>query len=85
MSCVAGCATGNTAADLRLACTESGETYRQGQRLELRLAAADPVSGALRFELPEGSYGGEKPRRSDRVRPAQRRGRPANIRHRGKR
>ena len=37
---------------------ESGETYRVGQRLTLRLAEANPVSGSLRFELPEGSYGG---------------------------
>ena len=63
---------------------ETGETYRVGQRLTLRLADANPVSGSLRFELPEGSYGG--PRRSvaerrDRVRNTGRRGRPANIRH----
>ena len=37
---------------------ESGETYRVGQKLTLRLAEANPVSGSLRFELPEGSYGG---------------------------
>src|SRR3954471_24582879 len=37
---------------------ESGETYRVGQRLTLRLAEANPVSGSLRFELAEGSYGG---------------------------
>ncbi|MEO5774229.1 MAG: RNB domain-containing ribonuclease [Sphingomicrobium sp.] len=65
---------------------ESGETYRVGQKLTLKLAEANPVSGSLRFELPEGSYGGP-PRRSDRVRPGQRstqrRGRPANIRHQG--
>jgi hypothetical protein len=36
---------------------ESGEAYRVGQRLQLRLIEANPVSGALRFELPEGSYG----------------------------
>ncbi|MEO6359890.1 MAG: VacB/RNase II family 3'-5' exoribonuclease, partial [Sphingomicrobium sp.] len=62
----------------------SGDTYRIGQRLTLRLAEANPVSGSLRFELPEGSHGGP-PRRSDRMRPGQRpvqrRGRPANIRH----
>ena len=76
---------------------ESGETYRMGQRLELRLAEANPISGGLRFELPEGSYGGaERPRR-DRVRSGSRqqarpvdkaqgkRGRPGNIRHQGKR
>jgi len=63
---------------------ESGETYRVGQRLTLRLAEANPVSGSLRFELPEGSYGGPRstPQRRDRVRGGgARRGRPANIRH----
>jgi len=59
---------------------ESGEAYRVGQRLRLRLADANPVSGSLRFELPEGSYGGPStPPRRDRTRG--RRGRPANIRH----
>ena len=33
---------------------DSGEAYALGQRLELRLAEANPVSGALRFELPGG-------------------------------
>jgi len=62
---------------------ETGETYRVGQRLTLRLAEANPVSGSLRFELPEGSYGGarQRPERRDRVRTTSRRGRPANIRH----
>ena len=63
---------------------ESGETYRIGQRLTLRLAEANPVSGSLRFELPEGSYGTAPPRR-DRKRPAGRRGRPPNIRHSNRR
>ena len=56
---------------------ESGETYRIGQRLTLRLSEANPVSGSLRFALPEGSYGGAARPRVDRVR----RGRPTNIRH----
>src|SRR3954469_16770630 len=62
---------------------ESGETYRIGQRLRRRLADANPVSGSLRFELPEGSYGGAQraPQRRDRTR----RGRPANIRHSSRR
>jgi ribonuclease R len=65
---------------------QSGETYRQGQRLKLRLVEANPVSGALRFELPEGSYGGSARPRMDRVRRGQgRRGRPANIRHSNRR
>jgi ribonuclease R len=60
---------------------ETGETYRIGQRLTLRLAEANPVSGSLRFELPEGSYGGPSRPRTDRQRPTGKRGRPANIRH----
>jgi ribonuclease R len=68
----------------QLVADDTGETYRVGQKLTLRLAEANPVSGSLRFELPEGSYGGP-PRRSDRMRPGQRRGRPSNIRHRSRR
>jgi ribonuclease R len=65
---------------------ESGEAYRIGQKLTLRLAEANPVSGSLRFELPEGSYGGgAAPVRRDRQRPGQRRGRPANIIHSNRR
>jgi len=60
---------------------ESGDIYRVGLRLTLRLADANPVSGSLRFELPEGSYGGAAPARRDRVRGSGQRGRPANIRH----
>jgi ribonuclease R len=56
---------------------ESGEVYKIGQRLTLRLAEANPVSGSLRFELPEGSYGTPQRPRAER----QRRGRPPNIRH----
>jgi ribonuclease R len=59
----------------------TGETYRIGQQLTLRLAEANPVSGSLRFELPEGSYGSSPAPRRDRVR----RGRPANIRHSNRR
>src|SRR5215208_6344424 len=64
---------------------ETGETYKIGQRLTLRLAEANPVSGSLRFELPEGSYGGASvPARRDRTRSG-RRGRPPNIRHSNRR
>ncbi|MFC7537339.1 ribonuclease R family protein [Sphingomonas sp. GCM10030256] len=65
---------------------DSGEEYRVGQRLKLRLVEANPVSGGLRFELPEGGYAPAQPRR-DRVRrpPQGKRGRPTNIRHQGKR
>ena len=45
----------------------TGTRYTSGQRLELRLVEANPITGALRYELPEGgSTGG--PRR-DRTRP----------------
>ncbi|MEO7379485.1 MAG: RNB domain-containing ribonuclease, partial [Sphingomicrobium sp.] len=62
---------------------DSGEAFRMGQKLELKLVEANPVSGALRFELPEGKFAAP---RKDRVAPrGPRRGRPANIRHQGKR
>ena len=68
---------------------ESGERYTLGQRLTLRLAEASPVTGALRFELPEAPKGaGRMPRlREDRGgrRPQGKRGRPGNIRHQGRR
>src|SRR4029078_546992 len=59
----------------------TGETYRMGQRLTLRLAEANPVSGSLRFELPEGSYGGSAPVRRGRQRARGRRRRAGHIRH----
>jgi ribonuclease R len=70
----------------RLVGEQSGEEYAQGQRLELRLAEANPVSGALRFELPEGRYGGASRERAPAkgVKPPRvlkRRGRPGNLRH----
>ncbi|WP_308515935.1 VacB/RNase II family 3'-5' exoribonuclease [Sphingomonas flavescens] len=65
---------------------ETGETYRVGQRLTLRLAEANPVSGSLRFALPEGSYGGGgAPLRRARTRATGKRGRPPNIRHQSRR
>jgi len=73
----------------RLVGDESGEAYALGQRLTLRLAEADPVSGALRFELPDGPSGPARswpPREGRPDRKSQgRRGRPANIRHQGRR
>jgi ribonuclease R len=61
---------------------QTGETYRLGQRLKLRIVEANPVTGGLRFELPEGSYGGPGRPRQDRVRRGGHpRGRPPNIRH----
>ncbi|OWK32068.1 ribonuclease R family protein [Sphingomonas mucosissima] len=75
-------------AAMRLVGETSGDEYVLGQRLQLRLADANPVSGALRFELPEGK--GPRPvRRGDREergpRVLKRRGRPGNIRHQGRR
>ena len=67
---------------------DSGTTYRQGQKLKLRIAEADPVSGSLRFELPDQPPGGARqppPERKDRVRTTGRRGRPPNIRHQSRR
>ena len=64
----------------------SGETYALGQRLQLRLAEANPVSGALTFQLPEGKGGAAPAEPQDRRRrPLHRRGRPGNIRHQGRR
>jgi ribonuclease R len=89
---------------------DSGETFASGRRLKLRLAEANPVSGGLRFELPDASYApanARRPVRRDGGRSAQggrggggggaprgddgkpkrmqgRRGRPANIRHKGR-
>ena len=68
---------------------QSGETYTLGQCLPLRLVEANPVSGGLRFELPEGANHLAVPQnkrndsRRDRTkRPITgKRGRPVNIRH----
>jgi len=70
----------------RLVGETSGEEYTLGMRLKLRLADANPVSGALRFELEEGKGG--RPQRRDGTKPnaprvLKRRGRPGNIRHKG--
>jgi ribonuclease R len=65
----------------------SGDTYFVGQRLPLRLVEANPISGALRFELPEG-VNHLPVRRSAKDKPRKplmgRRGRPSNIRHQGR-
>ena len=68
---------------------ESGDRFVSGQHLQLRLVEANPVSGALRFELPDGkgSAGGGRDdrRRGGPKRVIKHRGRPANIKHQGKR
>jgi ribonuclease R len=68
----------------------SGTRYARGDRLRLRLAEANPLTGALKFELEHGG-GTIEPR----GRPAEfkrqgkhmagKRGRPGNIKHQGKR
>ncbi|WP_156452228.1 ribonuclease R family protein [Novosphingobium sp. CCH12-A3] len=73
----------------------SGEEFAMGQILKLRLAEANPLTGALKFEpvdVAEGVQrierrGGKmehKPRRQGNY-TAGKRGRPSNIRHQGKR
>lgn len=71
---------------------ETGEAFSLGQRLKLKLVEANPVSGALRFELPDGKGSGSGPRgdggerrRGGPPRVLKRRGRPGNIKHQGKR
>lgn len=68
-------------------------SYTVGQRLDLRLMEANPVSGALRFELPDAPEGGfrNSPPRRDGTRKDKagkhmvgKRGRPANIKHKGR-
>ncbi|WP_077145104.1 ribonuclease R family protein [Sphingopyxis sp. KK2] len=69
-------------------------SFSTGQRLDLRLMEANPVSGALRFELPDAPEGGfrDRPVRRDGLKKDKagkhvvgKRGRPANIKHKGKR
>jgi ribonuclease R len=75
---------------------DTDTAFASGNRLKLRLVEANPVSGGLRFELPEASdnYAARPsrgPRRDGRReekgkgKGAQgRRGRPSNIRHKGR-
>lgn len=63
---------------------ESGDRYTIGQKLELRLVEANPISASLRFELPQGVNHLPIRRDSRDRRPTGRRGRPAGIRHRGR-
>jgi ribonuclease R len=64
---------------------QTGETYHVGQKLPLRLAEANPVTGALRFELPEGANHLPVRGRRDRKPVMGKRGRPPGIKHRGRR
>jgi ribonuclease R len=64
-------------------------SYSVGQRLDLRLMEANPISGALRFELPDAEDrppAKRPPRRDGKGKHVVgKRGRPANIRHQGRR
>ena len=79
---------------------DTGTTYAVGDRLKLRLAESNPLTGALKFELPEGG-GAPIEKRGDRPPPKKKkfhkgkgaprqqhaqgqRGRPKNIRHQGR-
>ena len=69
----------------------TGERYTTGDTLKLRLAEANPLTGALKFEPPEGGgqrieKRGERPLvKKGRSKHLQgQRGRPANIRHQGR-
>ncbi len=80
----------------RLVGDASGTAYSPGDRLELRLAEANPLTGALKFELPDATSRVEP--RGNRPQPRQNgkqgkhppkhpggpRGRPGNIRHQGR-
>ena len=77
----------------------SGTTYATGDRLKLRLAEANALTGSLKFVLPDADSGAIEPRGT---RPEERRrsgggppkragkfmigkrGRPGNIRHQGR-
>ena len=79
---------------------DSGTRYAVGDRLKLRLGEANPLTGALKFELPDsqgrieprGQRVAAKPRGNPTGKPRPpmgkppmgKRGRPANIRHQGK-
>ncbi len=71
----------------------SGTRYATGDRLKLKLAEANPLTGALKFEpldsegKPIEPRGGKPPQRPQRKGKyiQGKRGRPGNIRHQGKR
>ncbi len=73
----------------------SGTRYSSGDRLELKLAEANALTGALKFEVPgsDGApiekRGNRGPARKDKPAPRQnhaagKRGQPRNIRHQGR-
>ncbi len=72
---------------------DTGTRYAVGDMIELRLAEANPLTGALKFEVPDSDGGkpieprGKRPEPKKKGRakhPQGQRGRPANIRHQGR-
>jgi ribonuclease R len=70
---------------------KTGERFATGDRLKLRLAEANPLTGALKFELPDGAGARIEPRGKKPHEPERKgkqilgkRGRPGNIRHQGR-
>jgi ribonuclease R len=69
----------------------SGTRFGMGDILRLRLAEANPLTGALKFEPEAGSGGPVEPRgrhlpqKREGAHVAGKRGRPGNIRHQGRR
>ncbi|ABC63315.1 exoribonuclease R [Erythrobacter litoralis HTCC2594] len=70
---------------------DSGKRYDVAQKLELKLAEANPLTGALKFE-PLDDESGNAERRGQQAAPREKgkskqgnRGRPKNIRHQGRR
>ena len=78
----------------------TGTTYAVGDRLKLKLAESNPLTGALKFEIPDSEGAPiekrghrpppkKKPLQKDKGAPRQKhaqgqRGRPTNIRHQGR-
>src|SRR5205085_292212 len=67
----------------------SGTAYRVGDTIELKLAEANPLTGALKFEVPETGGQrveprGSRPEAKKPKHPVGKRGRPGNIRHQGR-
>ena len=70
---------------------QSGTRYARGDQMRLRLAEANPLTGALKFEPEESAGGAIEPRgkplplHKKGKHLAGKRGRPGNIRHQGRR
>ena len=69
---------------------KTGQRYSMGDRLKLKLAEANPLTGALKFEpvdsdgQPIERRGSKPPERKQGKFMAGKRGRPGNIRHQGR-